>query len=188
MRETKWYRNLIIISCAAGIVMFWSFFFLYHTYIQKSIYEERLNQMEEVTHQIFQNLEDVIDARWEQTAEQCSYMEQTPLKTVDELYGYMTAMSELSGYEERGINLVAVDADGKWYTKNGNMGLLREPKYFENKPEWINYVSSALTSNQSQMVFLKRLPGAVCASKRRQADFNPLLWHVSAHGAAEQLF
>ena len=43
MRETKWYRNLIIISCAAGIVMFWSFFFLYHTYIQKSIYEERLN-------------------------------------------------------------------------------------------------------------------------------------------------
>ena len=32
MRETKWYRNLIIISCAAGIVMFWSFFFLYHTY------------------------------------------------------------------------------------------------------------------------------------------------------------
>ena len=87
MRETKWYRNLIIISCAAGIAMFWSFFFLYHTYIQKSIYEERLNQMEEVTHQIFQNLEDVIDARWEQTAEQCSYMEHTPLKTVDELYG-----------------------------------------------------------------------------------------------------
>lgn len=158
MRETKWYRNLIIISCAAGIVMFWSFFFLYHTYIQKSIYEERLNQMEEVTHQIFQNLEDVIDARWEQTAEQCSYMEQTPLKTVDELYSYMTTMSELSGYEERGINLVAVDADGKWYTKNGNMGLLREPEYFENKPEWINYVSSALTNNQSQMVFLKRLP------------------------------
>ena len=34
MRETKWYRNLIIISCAAGIAMFWSFFFLYHTYIQ----------------------------------------------------------------------------------------------------------------------------------------------------------
>lgn len=158
MRETKWYRNLIIISCAVGIAMFWSFFFLYHTYIQKIIYEERLNQMEEVTHQLFQNLEDVINARWEQTAEQCRYMEQMPLKTVDELYGYMTTMSELSGYEERGINLIAVDADGKWYTKNGNMGLLREPEYFENKPERINYVSSALTNNQSQMVFLKRLP------------------------------
>ena len=43
MRETKWYRNLIIISCAVGIVMFLSFFFLYETYIQKIIYEERLN-------------------------------------------------------------------------------------------------------------------------------------------------
>ena len=112
MRETKWYRNLIIISLAASIAIFWSFFFLYQTYIQKIIYEERLNQMEEVTHQLFQNLEDVINACWEQATEQCNYMRQTPLKTVDDLYSYMTTMSEMAGYEERGSNLVAVDADG----------------------------------------------------------------------------
>ena len=38
-----------------GIAMFLAFFFLYHTYIQDIIYEERLNQMEEITHQMFQN-------------------------------------------------------------------------------------------------------------------------------------
>ena len=111
MRETKWYRNLIIISCAAGIVMFWSFFFLYHTYIQKSIYEERLNQMEEVTHQIFQNLEDVIDARWEQTAEQCRYMEQMPLKTVDELYSYMTTRPSDLEKQEKTEEVKAEDTE-----------------------------------------------------------------------------
>ena len=43
-----------------GIVMLLAFFFLYHTYIQDIIYEERLNQMEEVTRQMFQNLNVII--------------------------------------------------------------------------------------------------------------------------------
>ena len=38
--------------------MLFAFFFLYYTYIQDIIYEERLNQMEEITRQMFQNLED----------------------------------------------------------------------------------------------------------------------------------
>ena len=43
----------------AGIAMLLEFFFLYQTYIRDIIYEERLNQMEEITHQMFQNPETV---------------------------------------------------------------------------------------------------------------------------------
>ena len=43
----------------AGIAMLLAFFFLYQTYIRDIIYEERLNQMEEITHQMFQNPETV---------------------------------------------------------------------------------------------------------------------------------
>ena len=56
-----------------GIAMFFAFFFLYHTYIQDIIYEERLNQMEEITRQMFQNLEDVIDSHWDRVTEECNY-------------------------------------------------------------------------------------------------------------------
>ena len=38
-----------------GIAMFLAFLFLHHAYIRYIIYEERLNQMEEITHQMFQN-------------------------------------------------------------------------------------------------------------------------------------
>ena len=38
-----------------GIAMFLAFLFLHHAYIRDIIYEERLNQMEEITHQMFQN-------------------------------------------------------------------------------------------------------------------------------------
>ena len=43
MQKAKSYRNLILGCCMTGIAMFLAFFFLYHTYIQDIIYEERLN-------------------------------------------------------------------------------------------------------------------------------------------------
>ena len=68
MHKAKNYRNLILGCCMTGIAMFLAFFFLYHSYIQDIIYEERLNQMEEITRQMFQNLEDVIDSNWDRLA------------------------------------------------------------------------------------------------------------------------
>ena len=51
------------------------------TYIQNLVYHERLNQMEEVTHQMFRSLEDVIDTHWDEVNVQCNYLYYTPLKT-----------------------------------------------------------------------------------------------------------
>ena len=49
------------------IVSLLTLFVMSQTYIQNLVYHERLSQMEEVTHQMFRNLEDVIDTtgtRW----------------------------------------------------------------------------------------------------------------------------
>nr|WP_295302098.1 hybrid sensor histidine kinase/response regulator [uncultured Blautia sp.] len=140
-----------------GIVMFLAFFFLYQTYIQEIIYEERLNQMEEVTRQMFQNLEDVIDARWVRVTEECNYLEDASVQTTEELCAYMKKKYDLSVYAEQRITLLAVDSEGGYYTESGNRGLFRELDYFEDSPEKISFVFSSLTDDQSEMVFLKRL-------------------------------
>ena len=157
MRKTKSYRNLILGCCMTGIVMFLAFFFLYQTYIQEIIYEERLNQMEEVTRQMFQNLEDVIDARWVRVTEECNYLEDASVQTTEELCTYMKKKYDLSVYAEQRITLLAVDSEGGYYTESGNRGLFRELDYFEDSPEKISFVFSSLTDDQSEMVFLKRL-------------------------------
>ena len=61
--------------------MLFAFFFLYYTYIQDIIYEERLNQMEEITRQMFQNLEDVIDSHWDRVTEECNYLRNANIQT-----------------------------------------------------------------------------------------------------------
>ena len=158
MQKAKSYQNLILGCCMTGIVMLFAFFFLYHTYIQNIIYEERLNQMEEITRQMFQNLEDVIDSNWNRVTEECNYLKDANVQTIDELCRHMKKKYELSAYADHKITLMAVDSEGGYYTESGNRGLFRDLDYFEESPEKISFVFDSMTDNQSKMVFLNRLP------------------------------
>ena len=139
------------------IVSLLTLFVMSQTYIQNLVYHERLSQMEEVTHQMFRNLEDVIDTHWDEVDVQCNYLYYTPLKTDTDLYRYLKKLSELSNYHEKQIELIAVDAAGHYYTVHGRTGLLREMNYLESAPQRVSYVSNALTVDDSRMVFLEQL-------------------------------
>ena len=151
------YKKLLWGTGFVIVAVILTLFIMSQTYIQNLVYHERLNQMEEVTHQMFRSLEDVIDTHWDDVNVQCNYLYCTPLKTDTEFYRYLKKLSELSNYHERQIELVAVDSDGHYYTENGRMGLLREMNYLEDSPQRISYVSNSLTVDDSRMVFLEQL-------------------------------
>ena len=156
--NNKKYKKLLWGTGFVGIVLILTLLVMSQTYIQNLVYHERLNQMEEVTHQMFRSLEDVIDSHWNIVDVQCNYLYYTPLNTDADLYHYLKKLSELSNYHEKQIELVAVDAAGHYYTEYGGMGLLREMNYLEDSPQRVSYVSNLLTEDDSRMVFLKQLP------------------------------
>ena len=155
--NNKIYQKLLGSFGFVSIVLILTLFAMSQTYIQNLVYHERLSQMEEVTHQMFRSLEDVIDSHWNIVDVQCNYLYCTPLKTDTEFYRYLKKLSELSNYREHQLELVAVDSNGRYYTEYGSMGLLREMTYLESAPERVSYISSSLTVDASRMVFLKRL-------------------------------
>ena len=155
--NNKLYKKLLWGIGFVIVAVILTLFIMSQTYIQNLVYHERLNQMEEVTHQMFRSLEDVIDTHWSEVNVQCNYLYCTPLKTDTEFYRYLKKLSELSNYHERQIELVAVDSDGHYYTENGGMGLLREMNYLADSPQWVSYVSNSLTVDDSRMVFLEKL-------------------------------
>ena len=155
--NNKIYKKLLGGFGFTIVVSILTLFVMSQTYIQNLVYHERLSQMEEVTHQMFRNLEDVIENHWDIVDVQCNYLYYTPLKTDAEFYRYLRKLSELSNYQESQIELVAVDSSGRYYTEYGSMGLLREMTYLESAPERVSYVSNSLTMNDSQMVFLEQL-------------------------------
>ena len=153
----KKYQKLLWGTGFVSIVLILTLFVMSQTYIQNLVYHERLSQMEEVTHQMFHSLEDVIDNHWDEVNVQCNYLYNTPLETDTDLYRYLKKLSELSNYHEKQVELIAVDAAGHYYTAHGRTGLLREMNYLESAPQRVSYVSNALTEDDSRMVFLEQL-------------------------------
>ena len=154
----KNYRQLLWGIGVVSLAVILTLFIVSQTYIQNLVYHERLSQMEEVTHQMFRSLEDVIDNHWSDVDVQCNYLAYMPMETTDDLFSYLEKLSELSNYKEKQIELIAVDSAGHYYTEHGRMGLLRGMSYLESAPERVSYVSNSLTEDDSRMVFLKQLP------------------------------
>ena len=155
--NNKIYKKLFVGFGFGIIVLILTLFAMSQTYIQNLVYHERLSQMEEVTHQMFRSLEDVIDNHWNEVDVQCNYLYCTPLETDADLYRYLKKLSELSDYHEKQTELIAVDSAGHYYTEHGRMGLMRGMNYLESAPERVSYVSNSLTVDDSRMVFLKQL-------------------------------
>ena len=151
------YKKLLWGTGFVIVAVILTLFIMSQTYIQNLVYHERLSQMEEVTHQMFRNLEDVIDTHWDEVDVQCNYLYYTPLKTDTDLYRYLKKLPELSNYHEKQVELIAVDTAGYYYTEYGRMGLLRGMNYLESAPERVSYISNSLTKDDSWMVFLEQL-------------------------------
>ncbi len=158
MQKDRKHHKRILACGIGGAAVILALVFLSHAYIRDLVYRERLSQMEEVTHQMFRNLEDGLEQRWVEVDVQCNYLNGTALTTDEAFCRYLQNVTVLSELPEKRITLMAVDSAGRYYTADGNMGLLREMTYLEDLPERISYVSNSLTENDASMVFLKRLP------------------------------
>ena len=146
---------LIVLAFILGGVLV--FLRLYNSYIDRTLYAERLNQMKEVTTQLFSGLEDVMNNQWRNTSEQSATFQESKVKTTDDLIAFMQEQSRLGSLVDIQCNLIAVSQDGSYCTQNGWQGLLAEAEYLTAAPERISYVSNSLITDETRMVFLQRL-------------------------------
>lgn len=149
--------KILILTAALIIVGVALFLHFYDNYNDNILYAERLNQMQEVTSQLFAGLEDVAKSRWNSAELQRNFLLEADPKSIDELLRYMRKQSVLSNAQSRQLDLIAVDSDGKYYTQGGEKGLLSERRYLTSMPERISYVANAMFANRARMVFLLKL-------------------------------
>lgn len=153
-------KQMVLVLAALVLLVVtgvWCFLKFYNSYDDKLLYAERLNQMQEVTEQLFTGLEDVVDVQWDRARHQCNYLKKHAPATVSELLMVMQEQAELGELDKKQCNLIAIDAKGRYYYKEGKRGLLSDMSYLENRPEQISYVYNDMTSSQSEMLFLYRL-------------------------------
>ena len=162
-KESAGRQFLLIVAAFAVFVALGSVVFLrfYNSYIDDLLYAERLSQMQEVTTQLFSGLEDVVENQWKDTRVQCNYLERGRPASMDELLRFMEKQRALSELGQVNSNLVAVDEQGRYYTADGPQGPMGGMDYLLDEPERINYVFNTMTSGETWMLFLIRLPEPV---------------------------
>lgn len=129
----------------------------YGIYTNNILYSERLNQMQEVTEQLFNGLEDVVENQWYNAEIQKRRICIEPPATMEQFLDFLDKQADLSKFEQMGTELIAVDSRGHYYTQDGAQGLLPEIELLDDEPEQINFVSSSATKELTQMFFLYRL-------------------------------
>ncbi len=172
---------LIVLGFVVTVAIFFSYF---NRYVDNILYRERLKQMEEVTSQLFVNVDNAIENRWDIAKARKKELENTDLSTLDDFYIYMGKTSEICSFEEKQTELIAIDSTGKYYTKDGAKGLLREVSYIEDDPDFVSYVSNSISTSQNSMVFLYRLSDPITL-KNDNKEVNIIYYGISI--AMEQL-
>ena len=152
---------ILIAVVGIGVYIFLDF---YGNYIDGVLYAERLNQMREVTSQLFRGLEDVVDNQWGVAQTQKSYLEEFRPETAEELVDFMSLQARLNDFDGSKSEMMAVDSYGRYYTQNGIQGSLNGMKYLLDDPERVCYVYNSLTTSKSEMVFLLKVENPVSIS------------------------
>ena len=152
----KMFIALLLVFAFVAVGIF-SFLRLYSRSIDASLYGERLNQMREVTAQLFSGLEDVVKNQWRSAATQSRILQKAHPATVDGLISFMGEQAALADMDAIQCDLIAVGDDGWYYTQDGRQGLLQERSYLSSEPKQISFVSNQLTNRETRMVFLRQL-------------------------------
>ena len=123
---------IVLAIALAGVVGFLKF---YDHYIDETLYAERLNQMKEVTTQLYSGLEDVVENQWRKTSDSCrKLLDQNP-ENQEEFLKFMEKQAYLEDFDSRQMDFLAVDQNGKYYTESGTQGMLPESfLYTLNRP------------------------------------------------------
>lgn len=150
---------IVIYVCFVMIMALWIDIFLerYSRYNEEILYEERLNQMKEVTTQLFTGLEDVVENRWDLVEEQKNHLKDATLTNEKQLIHFMRRQTRLSKLENKKMRLLAIDSLGRCYTQDGLIGSFRAMDYLLEEPQRISLVSNTLTTNMTAIMFLQRL-------------------------------
>ena len=152
-------KQLVLAFSALALLVLVSvlaFLWYYNRYDDALLYSERLSQMQEVTEQLFSGLEDIVSVQWEKTDTQCRYLNEAAPETVEEMVALMERQARLNNIGE-GSDVIAVDAEGRFYTQKGKQGLAVNMRYLEDRPPQVSYVYNEMTTTATQMLFLNRL-------------------------------
>ena len=157
-----------------------AFLLIYYRYNDRTLYAERLSQMQDITTQLFSSLENVVENQWSTVDILENYIEDAQPSSADELQAFMMQQASLNQLDEELDSLLAIDQHGRYYTQDGMKGTFQEVNYLLDNREKVTFVSNTVTTNRTKMVFLEKLTNPI-----ELQDGSRIIYYGMAHDMTE---
>ena len=126
-------------------------------YLAHQIYEERTNQLVEVTSQVQTNLNNALSAHWNYLASAVSLMEMQEPDTVQDAASYIGEMKRILGLERYSARLILLDSQGSCYDMEGSRGVWSDISVLADDKERYIFISESLIYQGSYWNFVQKL-------------------------------
>ncbi len=126
-------------------------------HLSAMVYEERMNQLSEITAQIFDGTEWKISQYWDDAAEIMDRFLDESLPTVDSAISFLQREDRLRRFEEERVNAVLIDEDGRPYTSAGMGGILSNVEALIDCEEQVSFINDDKIKPQNDAMFIYQL-------------------------------
>lgn len=145
---------LLMISIGIGsLVAFHS----YREYLDELIYQERLNQMTEVTKELYSSMDLLMSNEWGTAQLIRDGVIDEHLETVEQLTQYLTSLQKIYQAGANKIIPIAIDGSGRYYSASGKKGVIYNVEELVDCEERICSVTNIFGTDATDILFLYKL-------------------------------
>lgn len=146
----------ILLIVGMGIGAFIVFHF-YRGYLDEVIYQERLNQMTEVTKELYSSMDMLMSNEWGTAQFIRNGMVSEHPKTVEQVTEYLDKLQNIYQAGDNTLTPIAIDDNGRYYSDSGKKGVIYNIEELVDCEERISSVTNIFGTDSTEILFLYKL-------------------------------
>ena len=134
-------------------------------YLEQRIYEERTDQLNEITSQVYVNLNNMLSTHWNDITFAVNMLEGCELDTIQEAAAYISELERILETESRGCKFVLLDSQGNCYDTNGYRGAWPDVHILASGKNRYSFISDSYIYQGNYWKFVQKLSTPIYLGK-----------------------
>ncbi|WP_432628080.1 ATP-binding protein [Brotaphodocola sp.] len=158
-RDGAFWKIFLAAFAVSGVILFLILKFV--SYTSEQLYEESKNQLSEITEQIYEKLEIVLEYQWNYVITLESILEDRNVQDAKELSELLwAAQRELNPLDDS-FDFLAIDESGYYYNSSGQQGIWAEMPEVDSDEERQCFLTTSYNEDINRMAFVYRLKNEI---------------------------
>ena len=164
-KSIKRYITLPTVSAVSLLLLLVISGIYFMRYLELRIYEERTDQLNEITSQVYVNLNNTLSTHFNYISFAVNMLEGYEPDTVQEAAAYISELERVLETESRGCRFVLLDSQGNCYDTSGYRGLWPDVNILSSGEDRYSFISDSYIYQGNYWKFVKKLSTPIYLKK-----------------------